>query len=269
VTSVGTIVAFIDFWVTFFAVTIETIVTDTGISADLGAIGSLFRDTGGVRVAAMVTGSTIVWFVTGVGTEGFKVRDELLIPAVIALELNLGDNIFEGMGPHAGGRVTIVVNMAATNVTGHWVAFDGPVSFGSITKSVKFGCDCLPSGNGFLDAIGCLHGDLFEFFIGESRVFVKVAHAIIEIIRMCAFRSVTFDIFVTVVTCASVTLEGIGTVCIVSAVVVASDAFVDLGNAFTICIFIVTLFTFAGTIGTDSVGGAFDTVALVDWNAIE
>ena len=55
---------------------------------------------------------------------------------------------------------------------------------------------------------------------------------------------------------------------VVCAVVVACDAFVDLGNAFAIGIFIVTLFTFAGTIGTDSVGGTFDTVALVDWNTI-
>ena len=63
-TSVGTIVAFIDFWVAFFAITIETIVTDTGISADLGPIGSLFWCTGGVRVAAVVTAGTIVGFVT-------------------------------------------------------------------------------------------------------------------------------------------------------------------------------------------------------------
>ena len=63
-TSVGTIVAFVDFWVTFFAITIETIVTDTGIPADLGTILSFFGDTGGVRVAAVVTGSTVVRFVT-------------------------------------------------------------------------------------------------------------------------------------------------------------------------------------------------------------
>ena len=69
-------------------------------------------------------------------------------------------------------------------------------------------------------------------------------------------------------TCTSVTLEGIGTVCIVCAVVVACDTFVDLGNTLAIGIFIVTLFTFAGTIGTDSVGGTLDTVALVDWNTI-
>ena len=63
-TSVGTIVAFVDFRVAFFAITIETIVTDTSISADLGAIGSFFRCTGGVRVAAVVTACTIVGFVT-------------------------------------------------------------------------------------------------------------------------------------------------------------------------------------------------------------
>ena len=186
-TSVGSIVAFVDFWVAFFAITIETIVTDTGISADLGTILSFFGDTGGVRVAAVVTGSTIVGFVTGVGTEGFKVRDEFLIPAVIALELNLGDNIFERVCPGAGGGITIVVNMATTNVTGHWVAFDGSVSLGSITKSVKFGGDCLPGADGFLNAISCLHGDFLEFLVGESGVLIKVAHAIIQVIRMCTF----------------------------------------------------------------------------------
>ena len=185
--SVGTIVAFVDFWVAFFTITIETIVTDTGVSTDLGTIGGLFSDTGGIRVAAVVTGCTIVWFVTGVGTEGFKVWNEFLIPTIVAFKLNLSDNIFETVCPHAGSRVTIVINMTATNVTGHWVAFDGSMCFGSITKSVKFSGNGLPSGNGFLDAIGSFHGDFFEFLVGESRVFVKVAHTIIKVIRMCAF----------------------------------------------------------------------------------
>ena len=47
VTSVGTIIAFVNFWVTFFAITIETIVTDTGVSADLGTIGCFFFVTQG------------------------------------------------------------------------------------------------------------------------------------------------------------------------------------------------------------------------------
>jgi len=95
VTSVGTIGTFVDFWIAFFSISIETIVTNTVISADFAAVGGLLGSTGGVIVAAVVTGGTVVWFVTGVGTEGFKVWEEFVIPAIVTFKLNLGNNIFE------------------------------------------------------------------------------------------------------------------------------------------------------------------------------
>jgi len=187
VTSMGFISAFVDFWIAFFAIAIESIVTDAFISADFAAIGSLFWNTGGIRVAAVHVVCTIVWFVTRVGSESFKVWNEFLIPAIITFKLDLGDNILKTVCPHTGSRVTIVVNMTTADVTGEWVAFNGTMVLGFITKSVEFGGNSFPSGNGFLNTVGSLHGNFFKFLVGESRVFVKVAHTVIKIVWMCAF----------------------------------------------------------------------------------
>ena len=44
-------------------------------------------------MTAVVTGGTLAWFATRVGTEGFKVWNEFLIPTIIAFKLNLGNNM--------------------------------------------------------------------------------------------------------------------------------------------------------------------------------
>jgi hypothetical protein len=71
------------------------------------------------------------------------------------------------------------------------------------------------------------------------------------------------------VACTGVTFEGIGTVGIDSAIVVAGNTLVDLGNAFTIVVEVIALFTFTFAVVTFSILLAFDSVAFVFGDTVQ
>jgi hypothetical protein len=253
----------VDLWVATDAVSIVALLADAVVAWGLLAVDGILWHALGVLVAVVFVIGAVVWLVAWVLSQLLEVETEFVLPALVAFFLDFGDNGLEWVSPVTGSLILGVVNESTANVTGVIVAHDGTIAHGLLAQLGQLGGDGLPGGNGLLDAVGGFEGNLLKLFVGEGAVLVQVTHASVQVVGVDAVGSVAVNIRVALVTGTLEAGKGILTRGILVAVVLASDALVDLWLATVLAVLVVSLFAVANTVTAFHVLAALDTVAFV------